>query len=273
MGMRQSSVPRVEELIREHLPLVHHVAASFRNRLPAHVSVDELRSAALMGLYGAASNFDPDKGVPFAAYATTRMRGAVLDELRTVDWAPRSLRAKSRSLQDAMDRNGGTVELAARDAGLSLEQAERVIADVRRAAVVSLDPIVEAEQSVGVLPINESNPEAALIDQELRAYLHDAIAVLPERLRHVVTATFFADRPMAEVASELGVTESRVSHMRAEAVSLLREAMSRAFDDDRQELPKGVAARRRADYCDAVAARSASRSVRGMVAPVLDAVA
>lgn len=245
------------ELVREHLPLVHHVVTSVRGRLPSHVNVDDLTSAAMVGLFSAARSFDAGRGVPFAAYATTRMRGAILDDLRGADWASRSLRAKARSLQDAADASGGDLEVAATAAGLSADEARQVVADVQRANVLSYEGFLASDQTV-VLPSTDATPESALLDRERLGYLRDAVSALPERLRHVVVGTFFEERPMAELAEELGVSESRISHMRAEAMSLMREAIHRSLDADgpAEEAPKGVAARRRAAYCDSVASAS-----------------
>lgn len=252
-----------EELVRQHLPLVHHVVASTRGRLPNHVNVDDLTSAAMIGLFRAARGFDEGRGVPFAAYANTRIRGAILDELRGADWASRSLRAKARSLQNAADRLGGGLEEAAETAGLSAEEARQVVADVQRATVLSFDGFLSDDSAAASLPVDRATPEADLLDRERHGYLRDAVSALPDRLRHVIIGSFFQERTMADLADELGVSESRISHMRTEAMSLMREAMHRTLDLDEAEtsrVPAGVAARRRAAYCDAVAAASDYRT-------------
>lgn len=252
-----------EELVRQHLPLVHHVVTSVRGRLPNHVNVDDLVSAAMGGLLRAARGYDADRGVPFAAYAATRIRGAILDELRGADWASRSLRTKARSLQQAADTLGGGIREAAAAAGLSEQEARAVIADVQRAHVLSVDGLLDGESGGGALPAERATPEGALLDREQTGYVRDAVAVLPERLRHVVVGSFFEERTMSDLAAELGVSESRVSHMRAEAMSLLREAMAKTLEanDTPSVGPEnGVAARRRAAYCAAVASASDYRT-------------
>lgn len=243
-----------QEEIRRYLPLVQHVVTAVRARLPIHVSVDDLTSAALLGLLHAVRGFDERRGVPFSSYARTRIHGAVLDELRSGDWATRSLRAKSRALQEARERSGATLEEAAASAGLSINEARRVQADVERANVLSVEGIMH-ERAVLGLPRDEATPERALEDRERTGYLRDAVELLPERLRDVVIGIFFEDRSPAEMAAQLGVSESRISHMRAEAMGLLREAMDNVWSGDEnraQPAPIGVAARRRAAYFDAV---------------------
>jgi RNA polymerase sigma factor for flagellar operon FliA len=244
-----------DELVRDHLHVVDQVVASFRTRLPAHVAADDVRSAAHLGLLAAARSYDADRGVPFAAYATTRMRGAVLDELRRVDWVSRRVRAKARSLQEATDA-GRTADEAATAAGMSRAEADRVLLDVRRGSVVSVEECLD--ERPGVLPSAERTPESHLLQREAQGYLRDAIATLPERLRHVVVMTFLEEQPLSAVAAQLGVTESRVSHMRAEAVSLLRQAMTQVLADGEPPPPtsRSVAARRRIAYCEAVASAS-----------------
>lgn len=259
-----------QDQIREYLPLVHHVVTSIRGRLPNHVSADDLTSAAMLGLLHAVRGFDDRRGVPFASYAKTRIHGAVLDELRGGDWATRSLRAKSRALQEARERTGAALEEAAAAAGLSVEEARRVQADVERASVLSVEGIVQ-DQAASGLPLEEATPEAALEDRERTGYLRDAVDLLPERLRHVVVGIFFDERSPAELATELGVTESRISHMRAEAMGLLRDAMATAWwsaEEAVDPAPVGVAARRRAAYFDAVRAASDPRSRLDREAPV-----
>lgn len=264
-----------EALVRQHLPLVHHVVTSVRGRLPNHVHVDDLTSAGMAGLLHAARGYDADRGVPFAAYAATRVRGAILDELRGTDWASRSLRSKARSLQQAADTLGGGIREAAAAAGLSEQEARQVVADVHRANVLSVDGLLDGEGSGAALPTDRTTPEGALLDREQTGYLRDAVDVLPDRLRHVVVGFFFEERTMADLGEELGVSESRISHMRAEAMSLLREAMAKtldATDTPAAEPEHGVAARRRAAYCASVASASDYRSRLDAPAPARTAV-
>jgi RNA polymerase sigma factor for flagellar operon FliA len=278
IAREQSSTTGEEQLIRQHLPLVQHVVASARGRIPSHVHVDDLTSAAMTGLFRAARAFQEDRGVPFAAYATTRIRGAILDELRGADWASRNVRAKARSLQEATAVVGGDLREAAAAVGISEHEARQVAADVQRANPLSLDGLLVDDHGGGPLPADDTTPEGALVDRERIGYLRDAVDLLPERLRHVVVGFFFEERSMAELAADLGVTESRISHMRAEAMSLLHEALDRALADEDDgpavtEPATGVAARRRAAYCATVASASDYRNRLDRPAPLLGAIA
>lgn len=267
--VRSEQASDEERLVRQHLPLVQHLVVSMRGRLPAHVQVDDLTSAAMTGLLGAARSFEPGRGVPFGAYASTRMRGAIMDELRGADWASRGLRARARSLQRVSDTLGVGVSEAAAAAGISEAEARQVVADIHRATVLSIDGLLEADDAGAGLPSDHATPEGSLLDRERVGYLRDAVDALPDRLRHVVLGCFFEERTMAELAQELGVSESRISHMRAEALSLMREAMTSVLNPVRSAgRPPGAAARRRAAYCADVASASDYRARLDRPAPV-----
>ena len=252
-------------LVREYLPLVHHVVASTRGRLPHHVNAEDLTSAAMVGLFNVARAFDPERGIPFPAYATTWIRGAILDELRDGDWASAAC-GHGHVRCSEVDATGRGLREAAASVGLTEEDARQVMADVERASLVSFDGVMNAD-ALRLAPVAEdSTPEHHLLEREVTGYLRDAVESLPPRLRHVVVATYFDERPMAEIGEELGVSESRVSHMRAEGLSLIRQAMSRILDarDEATEITApsrpGVAAQRRNRYCDTVASASDYRS-------------
>ncbi|WP_370250520.1 sigma-70 family RNA polymerase sigma factor [Nocardioides sp.] len=277
-----SSVPAapidLDDLITQHLGLVSHAVRETMSSVPAHVSRDDLHSAGLTALVKAARAFDPERGVPFGRYAMTRIRGALVDELRGVDWASRSVRRRSRDIDAARNQLAaqlGRVPTAAEvaaAAGLSVTEVENTEGDLIRANVLSLQADSErGYEETLVSPI--ATPEDSLIGRERLDYLVDAIAELPERMRVVVQEYFLAERPMAEIAATLGVTESRVSQIRAEALVLLRDAMNTALDPDMvvaPERPDGCAARRRQAYFQAVADRHASqlRQSRPAVAAV-----
>lgn len=249
------------QLVEHHLPLVGYIVAEFRTRVPRHVAVDDLRSWAMTGLALAARSWDPERGIPFERYASSRIRGAILDELRTTDWASRSVRRKSRALRSATDsltcRLGRrpTGPEVAQHLGMSGAELERLTVDIHRSVVLGFEtlPGTEGERQ---LPTTGVNPETAVLERERMGYLHDAIAVLPERMRRVVIGSFFEELPMVVLAEELGVTESRISQIRAEALALIGEAMHRQLDPDVVAAePAGRSERRKADYYSAVAAR------------------
>jgi RNA polymerase sigma factor for flagellar operon FliA len=260
------AAPAADEgrLVRDHLPLVYRAVSDLVRRLPPHVRTDELYSAAMLGLAQAARSFDPARGIAFERHAGNRIRGALLDELRCADWASRSVRSRARTLQRAADdltarlgRSPTPAQLA-RELGVEVDAVHRLFDDVHRATVLNYDSIVE-QRGDELLPTGDNPPESALLDRERRAYLIDAVLALPERLRRVVVASFFAERPMYEIAAELGVTESRVSQLRAEALALLRNGLNAHLDPEAlppEPRPNGRLARRRAAYYAAIAAAS-----------------
>jgi RNA polymerase sigma factor FliA len=266
------TAPADEALIHQHLPLVGHIVRETMVRVPGHVNRDDLTSAGMTALVKAARSFDADRGATFSSYASTRIRGAILDELRSVDWASRSVRRRARQVEEVrndlaaqLHRTPSDAEIAT-ELGVSTGDLAANEEDVSRAVVLSL-------QGFGQTPIEDvlashiPGPEELIEHRERVAYLQDAVAELPERLRTVVQGYFFEERPMVEIAAELGVTESRVSQMRAEALVLLKGALNSALEPSMvapQARPQGCAARRRDAYFAAVAAH---RSYAGRLVP------
>lgn len=219
-----------EALVRDNLALVGHAVRELLTRLPAHVNRDDLVSAGMLALVLTARSFDPSRGVPFARFAAIRVKGALTDELRSMDWASRAVRGKAREadtvrneLTSALRRTPTRVEVA-QAMGVSLTQLDSVDADVQRASVLSLHALTP-DAGAELVPSRNDGPEALLMHREQVGYLHDAIEVLPQRLHLVVEQYFFGQRKMADIATELGVTESRVSQLRSEALVLLRAGM------------------------------------------------
>jgi RNA polymerase sigma factor FliA len=255
--------PDIDALVTGHMALVGHIVRESMGRLPGHVNRDDLTSAGLTALVQAARSYDESRGVPFTRYAATRVRGAILDELRGIDWASRSVRRRARELDETRSRLAvelgrvpSDAEVAAA-AGLSVDEVSANEEDVSRASVMSLQGFGDTSID-DVLPTRAPSPEDRVEQNERIGYLIDAVALLPERLRVVVEGYFFTERPMADIADELGVTESRVSQMRAEALVLLKDAMNSALDPELvapHARPDGCAARRRDAYFAAVASR------------------
>ncbi len=252
----------IDTLVRDHLPLVGHLVREMLSRLPAHVSREDLVSAGMAALATAAKAYDPTRGTPFGSFATTRIRGALLDELRGLDWASRSVRSRARRLDAAqqeltaaLGRTPTQTELA-EALGVGLDEVKSVDEDVQRAVVLSLQGFA-AGTAEDMVPERTAGPEELLLHRERIGYLHNAIEALPERLRRVVESYFFEERPMLEIAAELGVTESRVSQLRAEALVLLRDGLNAQLDPDlvaAPERPGGCVARRREAYYAQIAA-------------------
>ena len=254
-----------DELVEKHLPIVGYITSEFIGRLPQHVSRDELTSAGLMALFQASRGFDPTTGVPFARYANTRIRGAILDDLRGADWASRGVRSRARRLsatEDQLTAQLGRTPTPAELAGV-LGVSTRELAETRdeaqRAMVLSMQGFTADGASLDDhIPTHSPGPEAELLHREQLGYLRSAIAALPERLRVVIEGYFLHERPMAELAEQLGVTESRISQMRGEALALLRDGMNTHLAPEMVKPVTGSAAavKRKESYFAAVGAQT-----------------
>jgi RNA polymerase sigma factor for flagellar operon FliA len=263
MSTATTSVTREQEtLIRENMALVGHMVREMLFKVPPHVHRDDLASAGYTALVTAARAYDRGRGIPFGRFAASRVRGALLDELRSMDWATRSVRARARradvarqELTTKLGRTPTPAELAEL-LGVAVAELATVDDDVQRAAVLSLQGFA-AGTAEDMVTDSGMNPEEMLLHRERIGYLHDAVAVLPERLRFVVEASFLQERPLSEVAAELGVTESRVSQLRTEALALLKDGLATHMDQQQTGAAKdGCVARRRAVYAAQIAARS-----------------
>lgn len=258
--------PDEEQLIRSHLPLAYRLVAEVAARTPRHVPREDLTSAALVGLAQAARNYDAARGVPFLRYAATRIRGAILDELRTLDWASRPVRAKARLMEAANEKlvaalgRTPTPEELAAEMGLPIGVVQSLSEDLHRAVVLNYDAMNVNGEADGMLPSAvDADPEMELLDRERNAYLVDAVRALPDRLRVVVVGYFLENRSMQDIGDELGVSESRISQMRAEALDLLRDGINSQLEPEAVvecKRPDGRVARRKAAYYAAIAASS-----------------
>jgi RNA polymerase sigma factor FliA len=266
-------------LAEEYLHLVDHVVHQLAAGFPRHVDRDELRGAGAAGLVDAANRYDPTTGVPFARYASIRIRGAILDATRTRDWATRRLRRDLRaievaasSLEDRLHRTPDDHEIA-RAAGMDVA----VVRERRAAAVTStlltLDrPVGEAGHDTDVLAdrvVEEDEawlPEAAAENRELVTTLHTAIAHLPELPRRVLLEHHFECRLLRDIADDLGVTEARASQLRHEALHALQAYFGTSFEGVPAVPDNAPGKRRRATYVAQVAAASTQRTYTERVA-------
>ena len=274
------SAAEVDALVTQHLPLAAFAvnAVASRIALPSHVSRDDLLSCAHVALVEVARRFDPAAGASFATYALARLQGAVLDELRSGDWASRSVRAAARRTDAAADALAArlgrppTREELAESLGVDRGQLEALQVDVHRAVMVSIDAESGPDGGTIDLPDAGETPERALLRGERARHLHDAIRALPDRLDEVVERNFFAGESLTEIAESLGVTLSRVSQMRARALVLLHAAMQQTWEGAPVTAEGGVRARnQQRAYLDRLApssgrAGSPGRPVRPAVA-------
>lgn len=255
------------DVIEQHLPLVRHIVFQVAVRFPRHVDREELVRAGALGLVEAAQRWDETRGVPFERFAAQRIRGAILDAVRSADWAPRSVRNLARTVEETsqqlacdLGRAPTLDEVADALATTPLELA-RLQDRIHRSVLLTLDVGVDAEDgdTLGNTLPDVVNPEPVTVleERELRGYLRDAVALLDERHRLVVIGYFLEGRTSADLARFLGVTESRVSQLRTEALGMLRDAIDAQYGRLRPspDVPLRVA-RRRAAFAQALGASS-----------------
>ena len=264
----EESQRRLEEtLVRDNLALVDYAVNHLVGRLPRHVPKDELVSAAMAGLAQAARSFDPTRDTSFEHYASARIRGALLDELRSRDWASRSVRTKARRMLAASDeltaelgRTPTTTELAEK-LGVEARAVTALNNDVHRSVVLNYESILVEGSFESSLPSDDRSPDIVLLERERCSYLLDAVSALPERLRQVVVGYFFEERSMQELADELGVSASRISQMRSKAMILLKDGITSQLDPEtvQESHDSPRVARRKAAYVAAVAAAAKCR--------------
>jgi RNA polymerase sigma factor for flagellar operon FliA len=225
-----------DRLIERYLPVVKYVAARVAGRLPSHLQIDDLYSAGLFGFLGAINDYDPEMGVEFSSYATPRIRGAIFDELRRLDWVPRTVRRKVREAERAIETLSGrlgrepTDEEVARELQTTVEAYRQLLAD--GVTIISLDAPMTHEAGgssprENVEDVDSPNPLLSLATKERRAILGRLIDRLPDRERQVLALYYYEELTMREVGELLGVTESRVSQLHSSAILRLRAALRR----------------------------------------------
>lgn len=228
-----------DELIVRYAPLVHYVAGRVAVGLPTNIERSDLVSYGIFGLIDAIERFDPDRGYRFETYAVARIRGHMLDELRSLDWVPRAVRRKARAIEDACRRLEAELHRAPTDTelaaalGCTVEEVQRDLAEVALVNLVEFDTAVstsvDGELTLGdVLVGDDAGPGQAVEVAETRRALAEAIAGLPERERTVVALYYEDGLTLAEIGAVLGVTESRACQIHGKAVMHLRLRMAAA---------------------------------------------
>ena len=224
-----------ERVLLEHLPIVRFLARRIHERLPQHVDIEDMVSAGVVGLMDAFSKFDPAKKVQFRSYAQFRIRGAILDSLRTLDWSPRELRRKGRAVEEAirvltarMGRAPNEAEVAV-EMELELEKYQQLLGDLKGLEIGTLH--LERNEDSGdeelayVPGRPEEDPLFRCLRGELEERLAEAIQNLPDRERLVMSLYYYEEMTMREIGLALGVVESRVSQVHASAVVHIRGAL------------------------------------------------
>lgn len=224
-----------ERLILHYAPLVKYVAGRLGAGLPQSVEQADLVSNGMFGLMDALDKFDPAREVKFETYAIPRIRGAILDELRAMDWVPRSIRFKAREVDKAHTQLEAKLGRAPSDAevaeqlGLDLEELHEVITQISLVSVMALEEVVGSDEKGEQRSLLDtladaagSDPTAALEGHEMRGLLSAAINSLTEREKIVITLYYFEGLTLSEIGDILGVTESRICQIHTKAVGSLR---------------------------------------------------
>jgi RNA polymerase sigma factor FliA len=229
-----------ERLVVAYSPLVKYVSGRMASGLPAHVDEADLISYGLVGLINAIERFELEREIKFETYAITRIKGAIIDELRSIDWVPRSVRARARDIEKANAKlehrlqRAPTDEEMATELGVSVDDFQESLLQISNSTVAALDELWTVSDSSGdqvslldtITDENAPDP-AAMIDQtDLKERVADAIARLPEREKLVIALYYYENLTLREIGEVLGVTESRVSQLHTKAVLRLRSRLT-----------------------------------------------
>ncbi|MGO8683052.1 MAG: RNA polymerase sigma factor WhiG [Thermoleophilia bacterium] len=225
-----------DRLILAYAPLVKYVAGRMANGLPSHIEEADLISYGLLGLIGALDRFDPSREIKFETYAVSRIKGSIIDELRSLDWVPRSVRSKAREiekvcalLENRLQRAPTDVEIA-NELGMTVNEFQHALTQISNTSIVALDELWAISGSDGdsaslidTLEDPKSKDPSHMLDlSEMKARLADAIDALPKREKIVIALYYYENLTLREIGEVLGVTESRVSQLHTKAVLRLK---------------------------------------------------
>ncbi len=228
-----------ERLVVAYSPMVKFVAGRLGAGLPSHVEDADLISYGLVGLIGAIERFEPERGIKFETFAMTRIRGAIIDELRSLDWVPRSVRSRAREIEAAqtkleheLQRAPSEAELAAK-LNMTEEELQSALLEIANSSVYALDELWTVSDSSGdqvslldtIADESAADPQEALASTEVKDLLTEAIGGLPEREQLVVALYYYENLTLREIGEVLGVTESRVSQLHTKAVMRLKSSL------------------------------------------------
>jgi RNA polymerase sigma factor for flagellar operon FliA len=227
-----------DRLILQYSPLVKYVAGRVAVGLPQSVEQADLVSYGIFGLIDAIEKFDPGRGFKFETYAISRIKGAILDELRSIDWVPRSVRAKGRAVERAFSKLEAELKRSPTEAELAdeldmtLPQLQQLLGQLSLTGVAALDEMLgdrsDSATLADTIADSGASPVALLEMSELRSQLADAIERMPEREKVVLTLYYFENLTLAQIGEVLGVSESRVSQIHTKSVLQLRSRLQAA---------------------------------------------
>jgi len=215
-----------EQIVLEHTPLIRYIVNRIAVRLPSHIDLDDLHNTGVIGLMDAIEKYDPEKNCKFKTYAEFRIKGAILDQLRSLDWVPRSVRQKGRRLERAYGEveqrlgRSASEEEVADSLGLQIGKFHELLNQVRGVSLVNLEEL----RGTGA-DGERTGSFSALKQTETRRVIAETIGALPEKERLVLTLYYYEDLNMKEIGSILGITESRVCQIHTKAVGRLRSKL------------------------------------------------
>jgi len=234
-----------DALILEHMPQIKYIAQRISTKLPAHVELNDLVGTGVLGLLDAIEKFDPKRGVKFKTYAELRIRGAILDSLRNLDWAPRSLRKKSKdlekiyhNLEQRLGRPATDMEIC-EEMEISLEEFYELVDQIKGLNLGSFQEITGRDDDRNGETLVKYVPDAPQMDpffmfqkSEVKRILATAIETLPKKERLVISLYYFDELTMKEIGKVLGVNESRVSQLHTKAMLRLRSKLRKMNDQN-----------------------------------------
>lgn len=220
------------QLLEKYTPLVKKISYHLVGRLPADIHIDDIIQSGLIGLLDASKQYDPKQGAQFETYATIRIRGAILDEVRRSDWAPKSVHKKARDLTAAMQeierrtgRDARDIEVA-QEMGIGMDEYYQILKDGNTCRMLSFDDLESDDtQSLGIFEDRQSNVVSDIIEEEFKQDLARAITELPEREKMVMSLYYDTEMNLKEVGVLMGVSESRVSQLLSQAQLRLRSKL------------------------------------------------
>lgn len=234
-----------EQMVVQYAPLIKYIASRLALRLPSHISLDDLISSGIIGLIDAIHKYDPKKNINFKTYAEFRIKGAILDELRSLDWIPRSVRKKSHILEKAyaeLEKDLGRpadAEEVSQALGMELEEFYQLLDETKSISLVELEGVFKGARSALELPDTElpeilldekiRDPFLALHFSELQDIMVKAIDALPDKEKLLISLYYYEELTMKEIGQIMGYTESRISQLHTQAMIRLRAKLREYF--------------------------------------------